>query len=80
MAPDDYINVKTFDELTPINPEEWLRLETGANARDHAGHGLADAAGQGPAGADRRPAADRQDDPHSAHQQRDFTTNYPEVR
>jgi transcription termination factor Rho len=30
MAPDDYANVKTFDELTPINPRSWLRLETGA--------------------------------------------------
>lgn len=30
MAPDDYVNVKDFDSLTPINPEEWLRLETGS--------------------------------------------------
>jgi transcription termination factor Rho len=30
MSPDDYVNVKTFDELTPINPRSWLRLETGA--------------------------------------------------
>lgn len=29
MNPDDYINVRPFDELTPINPENWLRLETG---------------------------------------------------
>jgi transcription termination factor Rho len=29
MPPDDYTNVKTFDQLTPINPETWLRLETG---------------------------------------------------
>ncbi len=29
MPPEDYTNVKTFDELTPINPESWLRLETG---------------------------------------------------
>jgi len=29
MRPDDYPNVKTFDQLTPINPETWLRLETG---------------------------------------------------
>ena len=28
MNPDEYINVKHFDELTAINPEEWLRLET----------------------------------------------------
>lgn len=31
MKPEDYVNVKTFDSLTPINPESWLRLETGAN-------------------------------------------------
>ncbi len=30
MPPDDYLNVKGFDQLTPINPEEWLPLETGA--------------------------------------------------
>ena len=29
MKPEEYANVKTFDELTPINPEQWLRLETG---------------------------------------------------
>ncbi|MFO0912991.1 MAG: transcription termination factor Rho [Pirellulales bacterium] len=30
MAPDDYVNVKPFDSLTPINPETWLKLETGS--------------------------------------------------
>jgi transcription termination factor Rho len=30
MPPEEYLNVKSFDQLTPINPEEWLRLETGA--------------------------------------------------
>ncbi|MEN6405679.1 MAG: transcription termination factor Rho [Thermoguttaceae bacterium] len=29
MPPDEYKNVKTFDELTPINPEHWLKLEVG---------------------------------------------------
>ena len=29
MPPEQYVNVKTFDELTPINPESWLQLETG---------------------------------------------------
>ena len=29
MAPDDYIHVKNFEELTPINPEQWLSLEIG---------------------------------------------------
>ncbi len=32
MLPDDYINVKNFDDekaLTPINPDQWLQLEVG---------------------------------------------------
>jgi len=29
LAPELYGNVKAFDQLTPINPETWLRLETG---------------------------------------------------
>ena len=29
MPPEEYPSVKTFDQLTPINPEFWLRLETG---------------------------------------------------
>jgi transcription termination factor Rho len=29
MPPEEYVNVKRFDELTPINPESWLKLETG---------------------------------------------------
>lgn len=30
MRPEDYCKVKDFDQLTAINPEEWLRLETGS--------------------------------------------------
>ncbi len=30
LPPDEYLNVKTFDSLTAINPELWYRLETGA--------------------------------------------------
>ena len=29
MAPEDYGDVKTFEQLTPINPEQWLTLEVG---------------------------------------------------
>ena len=29
MPPEEYVNVKPFDTLTAINPERWLRLETG---------------------------------------------------
>ena len=28
-TPEEYLEVKTFDSLTPINPEQWYRLETG---------------------------------------------------
>jgi len=30
MKPEEYRDVKTFDQLTPITPENWLQLETGA--------------------------------------------------
>ena len=29
MPPDQYPDVKPFDTLTPVNPDEWLRLEIG---------------------------------------------------
>ena len=29
VNPDEYINVRPFDELTPVTPREWLNLETG---------------------------------------------------
>ncbi len=29
VKPEDYRDVKTFDQLTPITPENWLQLETG---------------------------------------------------
>jgi transcription termination factor Rho len=29
IAPEEYTKVKAFDDLTPINPEEWFKLETG---------------------------------------------------
>jgi len=29
MKPEDYKEVKDFDQLTPINPEHWLQLEVG---------------------------------------------------
>jgi transcription termination factor Rho len=30
IKPEDYVNIKPFDTLTPINPEKWLRLEIGS--------------------------------------------------
>ena len=29
LKPEEYREVRTFDELTPINPENWLKLEVG---------------------------------------------------
>ena len=29
MPPEEYLNVKAFDQKTPINPNQWFRLETG---------------------------------------------------
>jgi transcription termination factor Rho len=29
VKPEEYVNVKSFESLTPINPEKWFRLETG---------------------------------------------------
>jgi transcription termination factor Rho len=30
MPPEAYLNIKTFDAKTPINPDKWFHLETGA--------------------------------------------------
>ncbi len=30
LAPEEYPDIKKFDQLTPISPEQWYRLETGA--------------------------------------------------
>ncbi|MCU0718336.1 MAG: transcription termination factor Rho [Pirellula sp.] len=30
LKPEEYINIKPFDTLTPINPERWLKLEIGS--------------------------------------------------
>jgi transcription termination factor Rho len=30
MPPEDYLKVKNFDQKTPINPDKWFYLETGA--------------------------------------------------
>jgi transcription termination factor Rho len=30
MPPEEYVNVKNFDAKTPINPDKWFHLETGA--------------------------------------------------
>ncbi len=29
LEPEEYLEVKSFDQLTPINPEQWYQMETG---------------------------------------------------
>ena len=57
MPPDDYKNVKSFDQLTADQP--GILVETGGRPRadDHPRDGPLDAAGQGAAGVDRLPSA-----------------------
>ena len=62
-------------DLRPAHADQPRVLAATGNrprAADHPGDGPADAAGQGPAGADRGPAANRQDDPPAAHQPGDL--------
>ena len=56
-----------FENLTPLYPQERLRLETGAGEPFGAGDGPADADRQGAARPDRRAAADRQDHAAAEH-------------
>ena len=30
LEPEAYVDVKSFDQLTPINPEQWYQMETGS--------------------------------------------------
>ena len=53
----------SFEDLTPLHPNERLRLEDRARRPVDADRGPGHADRQGPARADRRPAANRQDHP-----------------
>ena len=72
MTPEDYPDVKSFDTLTAINPEEWLQLGTGQQAAHQPRDRSARPDGQRPTSLDRRAAAKRQDDHAAGHRQRDF--------
>jgi len=61
-SPDEARNKILFDNLTPLYPQERLKLETTAGELERAGDGFADAAGQGAARADCFSAARRQND------------------
>ena len=58
-----------FDNLTPLYPQERIKLETAADNLSARVHGPDDADRQGPARPDRRAAAHRQDDAAAEHRQ-----------
>ena len=45
--PEEYVDVKSFEDLTPITPEEWLRLETGPEPLSTRGMDLLTPLGKG---------------------------------
>ena len=60
--PTKYQGLRPFEELTTINPNKRIKLETVPGSLHHADHGFDDAARHGPARIDRGAAAHRQDD------------------
>ena len=64
-------NRPEFSKLTPLYPQERLRLETDAEQPDHPGHRPGRADRQGPARPDRLAAQGRQDDGAAGDRQRD---------
>ena len=63
-----------FTKLTPLYPQDRLRLETDP-ASDHPRHRPGRPDRQGPARPDRRPAEGRQDHDPAGHRQRDHPNN-----
>ena len=61
-SPEETRNKILFDNLTPLYPQERVKMETVRENISGPRHGSADAGGQGPARPDRRAAAHRQDD------------------
>ena len=66
-----------FENLTPLYPQEKLKLETGVRQPVGAGHGPDDADRQGPARPHRRAAAHRQDDAAAEHRQQHHQRTIP---
>ena len=66
-APDRAREKMFFENLTPLYPQEMIRLETGARQPVGARHGSDDADRQGAARPHRRAAAHRQDDAPAEH-------------
>ena len=61
-SPEETRNKILFDNLTPLYPQERVKMETVRENTQRPRHGSADPGGQRPARADRRSAAYRQDD------------------
>ena len=64
-----------FDNLTPLYPTRWLKMELDDpdhQGQDRPGHRHRRAAGHGPARPDHRPAAHRQDRDPAEHRQGDL--------
>ena len=72
IAPEDYLEVKNFDQLTPITPQEWYSLETGAQPISTRVMDLLTPLGKGQRALIVAPAAYRKDCPVAAGEQRDF--------
>ena len=70
MPPEEYLNVKNFRRQDADQPGQVVQAGNRPAAADHARAGPAHAAWPRAAGADRRPAAQRQDDLPAAHQPR----------
>ena len=74
LSPEDFAKVKTFDQLTPVNPETWLRLEIGPQPITTRVMDILTPLGKGQPGAGSCGAPDRQDHfaathwPRSLHQ------------
>ena len=60
-SPEETRNKILFDNLTPLYPQERIKLETVREAHQRPGHGSAHARRQRPARPDRRSAPHRQD-------------------
>ena len=60
-SPEETRNKILFDNLTPLYPQERIKMETDPREHQRASHRSADPGGQRPARLDRRSAAHRQD-------------------
>ena len=65
--PDQYKGNPLFENLTPVDPDRWLRLETASDRMTTRVIDMFTPIGKGQRRADRRVPTHGQNDPHSAH-------------